>query len=424
MTVRRRAVPNHPATLADLGRLWTGQGSKGTETTAALTRWLEGLTNENTKRSYRTAVLELWQWTACERGGIVPLPDRFTDGDAARFVEYLSTRRYGLEQYRLERDPERRLDLRVYLYVKDHPGTRFESIRLAAGVAQNAAGDLDQHLGRLVQQRLLTRMPTLAELRRQPDGARAQIDGRVDPSVFTYQVPQRRSDHRQSTLATRVAGLASLWSALGLPNPWTTWVGNIKPRVTAERSSRHQTPMDEVLLDKILATTVRPDGRASPQDLRDRAAILLLACCGLLVSDLGRLRQSDWTGAELVVTSADGEVRTVQLPNVLQAILTQFLERLQSIEDKRIRQGRQPLHTVAPDAPLLPVLKRWGRATQFPASAERGITRSGLAMVLRQRAQRAGLEPGSADFAKVHPSALRTLRGKLGTQIPATQGTP
>jgi site-specific recombinase XerD len=181
--------------------------------------------------------------------------------------------------------------------------------------------------------------------------------------------------------------------------------------------------MDEALLDKLLATTVRADGQSSPQDLRDRAAMLLLACCGLHVNELGRLRQSDWTGAELQVTNADGEIRRVQLPNVLQQILTVFLERLQSIEDKRVRQGRPPIHTVAPDAPLLPVLKRWGKTTQFPKSAERGITRSGLAMVLRQRAQRAGLEPGSEEFRKVHPSALRTLRGRLGTQVHA-EGAP
>ena len=414
----RRAVPNHPATLADLGRLWNDQGQRGRDATAALTRWLEGILSENTKRSYRTAVLELWQWTACERGGLVPLPDRFTEGDASRFVEYLQRRRYGLEQYRLERDPERRLDLRIYTYLKDHQGARFDAIRLAAGVPQDAVADLDQHLGRLVQERLLTRQPTLAALRRTPEGARAQLDGRrVDPGLFTYSVRQR-SDPRQSTLATRVAALASLWGALGLPNLWSTWAATLKPKVAAERSSRRQPAMDEALLDKILQTTVRADGRSSPQDLRDRAAILLLACCGLLVTELAELRQSDWTGAELTVTNPDGVARTVQLPNVLQQILTAFLERLQDIEGKRVRQGRPPIHVVAPDAPLLPVLKRWGKATQFP-KAERGITRSGLAMVLRQRAQRAGLEPGSEEFRKVHPSALRTLRGRLGTQVHA-----
>jgi integrase len=414
--VARRAVPNHPATLADLGRLWTGYGQKGRDATSVLTQWLEGLKNENTKRSYRTAVLEFWQWSSNDRSGVVPLPDRVTEAEAARFVDYLATRRYGMEQYRLDRDRERQLDARIYRYVKDHPGARFEEIRIDAGVARDAAGDLDQHLGRLVQERLLTRQPTLAELRRTPDGARAQLDGRVDPGLFTYRVP-KRADARQSTLATRVAGLASLWSALGLPNPWTTWATTLKPKVAAERSSRRQAPMDEALLEKLLQTTVRPDGRASPQDLRDRAAILLLASCGLHVNELGRIRQSDWTGAELVITNADGEIRTVQLPNVLQQILTAFLERLQSIEDRRVRQGRPPIHSVAPDAPLLPVLKRWGKTTQFPASSERGITRSGLAMVLRQRAQRAGLEPGSEEFRKVHPSALRTLRGKLGTTV-------
>ena len=55
----------------------------------------------------------------------------------------------------------------------------------------------------------------------------------------------------------------------------------------------------------------------------------------------------------------------------------------------------------------------------------RGLSRSGISMILRRCAEDAGIEPGSDEMARVHPHGIRHLAGKWaqdrGVPLPIIQ---
>lgn len=245
-----------------LSEAWKGR-SEGDRFTKALLTFLGSKTNRGTQRVYGFAITEFFTWFKTTRG-YYPLPNQVERADVARFVRYLLDRALGVDEQRLERDPERALDLEIYRYIAKNPESRITAVRqhllrdarFATIVTFNVRGtpqtervlqlekdeprgdareefvklhnaepvnELDLLLAELCQHNLLRRSPSVAEIRSGEvdlgleDPSQAQIGYRVDPTVFRYwanEYTAQKGKDRASTVITKLSALSSYWNWL------------------------------------------------------------------------------------------------------------------------------------------------------------------------------------------------------------------
>lgn len=320
---------------------------------------------------------------------------------------------------------------------------------------------LAARLAQLVDHKTLSRTPSVEQIRRglvdvglpMAEARRVGIDRPAPAEVFRYAVPTLDTEPaaRASTICVRLAALSALWDYLmhtgenvGSSTPllrinvWTELLRAAQRQAPSQqRVSRAEKTPGPALFEAILATTFRRrfgDGaplaakaqmdprspmpspvpkapKESFADLRDRAMMLLLAQTGIRAEELSSLTRADRQGA--VITIRDGKggrARQIGVPGPTGGALDQLGLRLAELvkHQERYRPGSGSSALLRADAPLLPVLERWGKNA---GGGDRlvGISRQGIAMMLRRRAIAAGFEQGSADFARVHPHGLRHL---------------
>lgn len=450
-------------TLTRIGDAWRS-AVRGREFTEALVDFLRQHRNPHTLRSYSFSVLEFFGWFEKERG-FIATPDHIRRGDAVSYEKWLRERRFGLRIEQLHADPSRRLDAAIYRFVEQHPGAGLREIAAAVGRAPDEA--LAHRLACLVRVKTLVRSPSIAQIRRRevdvgiPASAasRTGIDFPVPLGVFRYGVPQQEQSEaeRASTVATRLSALSSLWDYLmqtgdnvgsGVP---LLRVNVFKPLLrqaqrqapTHQRASRQAKTPGLSLFERLLATTyarrfkgealrmaasqMRPGqieppqpapGRDTYSDLRDRAMMLVLGQTGVRAEELGRLQRRDVAGDPPVITvrGKGGNKRQIRLPSASHQSLRDLEAKLRKMaaHQARYHQSNRAAELLAPGAPLLPAVAHWG--ANAGAEPSRGLGRSGIAMMLRRRAVQAGIQPGTDEFARIHPHGLRHLFAKVAIE--------
>jgi integrase len=137
---------------------------------------------------------------------------------------------------------------------------------------------------------------------------------------------------------------------------------------------------------------------------------------------VGGVRRRDLADSGLLtVVGKGGKTRMFRVPDEVLWPLAELDKQLRSLGRRRHR-GAAPVNRyqrlLEPDAPLVPALKLWGRnqGQELSAGEMRGLSRSGIAMTLRRAAEKAGIEPGSPDFGRIHPHGIRHLAGKWAQQ--------
>lgn len=445
--------------LVRMAEAWrrSSDARKGARFVQYLKNFLLAFPNPHTSRSYRFAIEELWDWFDVTYGRM-PTPDRIERQDALRYAEWLRTRSSAdLAEHRLRRDPDRKLEAAIYEAVRQRPGIRISEIRRQllgrrelVGphdkllVEESDPAGLDRLLACMVKARLLTRTPTVAELRQHDPTLmlKGRLRERIEPEIFQYERAVHttaRGAERASTMTSRLASLASLWNYFitqtgentggGEPlltqNIWTAPLAAAAEIAPShhEAARAHKTP-ELPLFEKLLATTYVTQGGSlvsstTFEDVRDRALLLFLLWTGVRADELGSLRRADVVGTPPLVTVAGkgGKRRVFAVPppaaDALAALTDKLTELAAAAERHEPSEMPRQTRLLQDDAPLFPAVKRWGcNADTERARSEQGLGRSALAMMLRRRAVQAGIAPGSPDFARIHPHGIRHLAGK------------
>lgn len=466
-------------TLSRVARAWASL-PRGRAFAQALVDFLSSQSSPSTIKSYSYSILQLFEWLVKERGR--PLaPDEVSRADAATYDRWLRQRDLPLTRQRLGEDPRRRMDAAIWDIVNQAPGSGIDHIReqlatkpefvttevlngqlvrvLKADLAWRSQGGLGRHLACLVTDRTLTRVPTLASLRRQG----MPIGAMPSPKLFRYDVPRVATpagSERSSGVVTRLTALSSFWTYLSengenIPgrteallryNIWSDPLRKARQQAPSHQAAGRadKTPEMEVfirLVETTFTATHRQQARAAAEavtfsrvapisripatfaDLRDRALlIMLLQPGGPRASELQRMRRGHVRGDPpmLTIVGKGGKKRVVPVPpGALQALwdLTDKLKQL-AAHQLKYRGASRAERLLSPDAPLLPIISYWGQNAGLPSS--RGLSRAGIAMALRRRAESAGIEPGTAMFKKVHPHGFRHLFAKTAI----ASGTP
>lgn len=475
-----RGVVRAQMTLARLGEAWARDARRGLRFIKGLTTWLSSYTNENTRRVNSYSVLEFFEWYEATRyldgrRGQIPMPWQVTREDANAYAQYLRTRKLGLEEERLRRDPTKKLELLAYVYVKGNPGANYTAIRRRVlddpsvprsyrdhvPILEIEKADplaFDRVLSCMVEAKQLSREPTIEELRRHPpnndaDWARVGLDFRAPPDIFRYQVDGHSdgtAEERSSTVLRRVAALSSLW------------------RHYIERGENTQSDQGDLLKYNIWADLVKHEGRIAPlqqrvhrlertptleewrqlvattessaiEDVRDRALLALMFWMGLRVTEMVRLKRKDRviidgkvflrllrkrSKAQLlaaprpVLVALDALDRKIaDLAGDAEARQVSLAQRVGSDAPMPVPRWRRLLDN--PEAPLIPAVARWGcNATMRESEQDAPLTRQAVTMMLRRRGYVAGIP--EADWAKLHPHGFR----RLGARAAYEAGTP
>lgn len=502
--------------LKQLSELWSRK-PRGDKFTHALLTFLGSKRNRGTRRLYAFGINEFFSWYRVQRG-YLPLPSEVLRADAYAFVEYLYTRNVGLDEQRLQLDPNRQLDLSVYRLLKTSPGVRITAIRqhllrdsrfvvdvsfTTRGIPQRARvleieaseprGDdldaymaqhsrppnngLDIYLACLCQHRLLRRTPTLQEIRRglvdvgEDRPAQAQIGYRVDPDVFQYYIntyTEAQGVERAGTVVSRLSALSSFWtflvrqSAENVPgfdrllehNIWIEPTQQARKKaINRAKIRREQSVPNRELFLRVLTTTfstshgenaaaaaaaalegANVDSMATSStpifDVRDRALLLFVYWTGVRADELSSVRRSELdhdTGLITIIGKGD-ETRIFTVPQPALAAIRSLQKRLDEIADKSPATALVHL-VVLPSSPLIPPLRRWGRASTEAQTAEElsGITTSTFAHILHQRAELAAIGKDTDDWYRIHPHGLRHLAAleanRRGVDVATIQAT-
>jgi integrase len=451
-------------TLGRIAEAWRRE-SRGLQFVDALRTFLGSLRSEHTRAAYTASIVEFVDWSEATHGRLT-LPSDVTRERAFDYATWLRTRTTDLLEYRLKHS-DRKLDYAVYLFIKEHPGTHIADIREALlrkaeftvsrgqdrvlALEKDDPEGLDRHLGCLDQRKVLSRSPTIDDIRSRrfaidpelaPD--RAQLDYRVDPSIFAYRI-HAASKSSPSTVAARLAALHSFWSYLidsgentgGGRDPllrFNIWKAPMKvaerERRSHQRVARAKKTPDLEIFNKIVGTTYRRlDGGAvvpSPDydDVRDRAMLLFSLYVGLRVSELTAMRRRDVTWGKEPLADILGKQQKRRLVAIPLPAYEALLDLTRKIESLATASERSKPHEIPharrllePDAPLFAPLIRWGCNV---GAAGVTLKRQAVFQMLRRRALAAGLELGSADIAKVHAHGWRHLAAKASLQ----SGTP
>ena len=337
---------------------------------------------------------------------------------------------------------------------------------------------LDLRLACLCMHNLLRRTPTIAQIREHQvdigisNYEQAQITFRVDPEIFRYfanEYTEKKGGDRAGTIATKLAALSSFWGYLVKStaenmagydqllqfNIWRDALQDVRAtainRAKAHRESA--TPDRELFIRVLSSTFVRSHGKdaiataeaalegadvsefavAMPTiyDLRDRAILIFCYWTGIRAEELGSLRRTelDFKTGLLPITGKGDQTRIIRVADPA----------LRAVEDFQVvlaeRAGAKGAYLFSkfladPEAPLFPPLKLWGRAARItPTRPEDlpGISPSGLARMLHERAGQVGIEEGSDDYYRVHPHGLRHLAAleanRRGVDVATIQAT-
>ncbi len=440
---------------------WRRDSAQGAAFVQALDAFFAGISNPNTRRAYAYTLLEFWDWLRANTGvGIAPTPERVERVMASQYAEWLRSRSHGIERFRLEeaaaasragRSPTREPEVtaETYVYLLDHPGSdilairahllrsparaALEAIERGSSDTAVALGELDKLLACLTERRVLSRTPTLRELRASDPTLMRRLGERIDPTVFRYSVPEKpgsRGD-RVSTVAQRLAILSSFWDHLinrsgentgpdRVLIKYNVWTEPL--RASAKGVSSHQdavqarTTPDIELFERILATT---SNSSSFKDLRDRAVLLFLRWTGVRATELGTLRRRDIHGQppQVTVRGKGGKTRVFQVPTEAMEVLELMSYKVVSLAEatERAQPGIMPRSRamLEPDAPLFPALKRWGcNATSRRALDNEGLSQSAFAIMFARRAEEAGIVRGSDDWRRVHMHGWRHMSAR------------
>ena len=437
-------------------RNWLGDGPEGE-------RYLGGL-SPATRRAYAFALAEFFEWLAVRHDRVMD-PLRVAQADAEGYTQWLSTRPFGLTKTKLQ-DGDLEELRKIYETVAELGPSHLDAIAQALPPSLSEAhsrdgrldrGWLHQRLGRMVLRRMLSREPTLGELRRsQPQLGITEWDvfvpGQDDepgdriplPDVYRYQIPKPVAVSR-ATVAARVAALSTFWDvALNSPpvggkplvthNPWYVVGKRVARGLRDERrlAARSQRIRPE-LVARLLATA---DRDTSPVGLRDRALLYLLVLTGMRVSEVIRLRRgpplredlqrtAGWfeggEPAALVLTRKGGKrVRLPYPPLALRALgAMQDAFAQHAAHPDAQSDDRHALHYLAAGsigyryrmlatssaAPLLPPLAFWGANVPWGGDTLAPLTRHGVHQILQRLGGKAGFT--RAELRQCHPHALR-----------------
>jgi len=443
-------------TLGQIGQEWKYQ-PRGQAFTSALVDFLRAIRSRNTLRSYSFSILQFFEWYRKEKGRIVT-PDQVRRADAVEFARWLREHDDPLTEERLRADPSRRDDLIIFEVVKDNPGINLEGLRTKTFMTRSYDWYV-KRLGCLVRAKTLVRTPTVEEYRRANGGAVI----RPPEDVFRYYVPKVQAPsgaERASMMVTRLSALSSLWkyfitsSTENVPgreepllrfNIWTPPLKQVlseAPSFRQQARKAKQTPLTFFL--RLLATTFTRThgggalaaaeaafwGRPVPppirgreptfKDVRDRALLIFMAQTGARSVEVHRLKRRDYDRPMVTLLGKRNKKRKVIVPPAAQRALVEMDVRIQKMAEHQLRyQGKSRAASLLSrdDAPLIPAVAYWGANA---GTGEAGLTRPGIAMMLRRRAEKAGIEPGSPDFQRAHPHGLRGLFARIAIE----GGTP
>jgi integrase len=460
----RPAEARVQVTLGRIAEAWR-RDSRGAAFVDALRAFLASLRSPNTTKTYTKALFNFLDWYDVTHLR-VPLPYEVTRERAFEYAAWLRSSPVNLVEYRLQHDPDRKLEAAIYAAVKKQPSVHIADIRkellrhtelttmTPSGrvllVEQEDQDGLDRRLGCMVTGTgILHRTPTIEAIRKRQvavdpalDPTRAQLDYRVDPNIFAYSLP-KRAPASPSTVALKLGVLHSFWSFLlesgentagrGEPllrhNVWTVPAREAhRERVPHQKVVRAKKTPDLGLFNAVLGTTYAPGpgGALVPStaldDVRDRALLLFALYVGARVSEIVNLRRRDVTWGKEPMVDILGKrrrLRQVAIPGPAYEALEALTRKLEELAQAAERQKSGTVHParrlLEPDAPLFPPVKQWGCNTRTTH-----CTRGAVTHLLRKRALQAGLSPDSLDLGKLHPHGLRHLAAQTAIQSGTT----
>ncbi|NIR29328.1 MAG: tyrosine-type recombinase/integrase, partial [Gammaproteobacteria bacterium] len=412
-----------------------------------------------TLTKYPEAVAEFFEFLVRYRGRVVP-PHEVTRRDAFDYAEWLLHRGEGRWDFTLEaeklKDGDRDEDLAVYEAVKQSGPADIRAIarelsyeiRRAhpAGTRPTVTQLVDETwlesvLVKLVRDDVITRSPTLAEVRREQP--RAGFDEPVDPLIFTYSVVPARPVSR-ATCAQRLGALSAFWSVMQKgenadPAARALLDYNVfedalvavsKGLAHEKRQSALSKRPDAELVGRVIAVA---DGPRLVQK-RNVALLWFLLLTGTRITETLRLRRGvPRTEAErlrypgwldrttepvtVVLRRKGGKTTTLALPSYVLAALGVFWEHMASLVPDDVapddKAYRYKLLLTEPDAPLFPPVGLWG-ANMVKEDSDHGLWgykkslgRQAVQMMLCRLSNRAGLT--EAERRRIHPHGFRHL---------------
>lgn len=448
---------------------WEGNGSDRFK--EVFETFLASLQSIHTRRSYSRSLIDFWCWCDSTLGGFPrPDKVRRADaeayaawlrdgtGDLAEMRLRAAGRMFDLSVLRILREGSgaNEKQIREHLHRKGFTKHLGGATVLEIESSSTDERALFRRLAELTIEGVVRRAPTMVELRER--FARAGLDKVVDGKQFRYHAAgaRRVKGHgRASTISVRLNALSSLWQflcdtgentgegALLQHNIWKAPLRRASRSVASQKkASRKMLTPSLALVEAVLATTYahshashlqgkaaesaaaeaarlalagespsRSSVAATPLgDGRDRALVLVMFWTGARANEVTRLKFSDLAivdGRSVVrIRGKGGKHRVIALPEVAREAVVALRESIRAAAANRKRGTLAQLRD-APDPPLVPVLKMWGKNAGKPPS---GLGRRGMAKAMRRRAALAGLK--GDDLRRIHPHGLRHLAGQ------------
>lgn len=437
-----------------------------------------GHLSPNTRKAYAFAITEFFEWIARKYGRPVP-PHAVRRQDTFDYVNFLANRPFTLEREKLT-DGDHELRLALYDAVVARGGRDVSQHDIIAALPAGtlpkpddwATQDKQQRqvaheLGRMVLHDVLTRVPTMEQLRAEHPQAGITmfaIDAGPDGSpvhlrdVFRYSLPPSRGAKR-TTISARVSALSSFWDVLsegenvpgGEPllqhNIWKEAKRRVSKNLTAERKQAavDQRVPPEVIAKLLMASQIE----GGLLYMRDRALLMFLALTGARVSEAIQLRREPprlpeqrWPGwfmpdhdpPSIEVTRKGGKKMRLPYPPLALRALTEFQTALELNASPASAQWDDPgrenyIPRDSPrwrwrdltryDAPLFPPLYFWGANSSSSYQSlkpnpelsyggteyTRCMTRQAVLAMLKRMGEHAGLAPD--EIKMLHPHAIR-----------------
>lgn len=452
-----KADPGRAARYREALRLFLGY--PGPESGADWTHHAYVHRSPKTLKEYRYAVTEFFEFLARYRGQLIA-PHEVTRRDAFAYAEWLAHRGEGRWDFSLEgeklRDGDRNEDLAIYDAMRRmgtaniaeiaqklppdviarHPPARQQT---ATKIVDE--GWLEGRLKVLMQQDVVTRSPTLEELRQvQP---RAGLDEVVDPLEYQYTCIAVRPVSR-STIAQRLAALSSFWKvmqkgenadpesrALLEYNVFDDALSAATKNLTAhKRAQALDRRPDAKLVGRIIAAV---DGHRLV-DTRNVALLWFLLLMGPRISealgvrrgeprnDTERLRYPGWLDrtrdpVRVTLIRKGGFPQQLAVPPLVLGALGVMWAKMAELADEAggpDKPGyRYHLLLTEPDAPLFPPIVLWGRNASLEEGQwglwgyRKSLRRQAVQMMLRRASTKAGLTP--EERRRIHPHGFRHL---------------
>lgn len=426
-------------------------------------QWAYVRRSPSTLRAYRFAVVEFFEFLARFKGKVIA-PHEVTRRDAFEYAEWLSNRGEGRWDFSLEaeklKDGDREDDLAIYQSLKKLGTANIADIARAlphklrqahpAAEVQIATKIVDElwlenRLLGLMRDEVITRSPTLDEIRR--EYPRAGFDDRVDPLVYEYTCVPVKPVAR-ATIALRLSALSSFWQvmqkgenaadkqrALLDYNVFDDALKAVTKNLTAAKrtASMSKRPTAE-LVGRIFAAAEGP----RLVDKRNVALLWFLLLMGTRISEAlnarraepptetDRLKYPGWLDRSsdpvtVVLRRKGGQDGVLAMPSYVLAALTAFWSHMAELAEgaePRDPHYRYRLLLREADAPLFPPVGMWG-FNQLSEESEHGLwsyrkalTRQGVQKMLARLSTQAGLS--DAEKRRIHPHGFRHLFGEAG----------